>query len=381
MFTSICYFVIALLFIASSSGRGVPTNHGRHKRAEANVENIDDCQNYTKFGSRNSYKTTSLFPEYSAEKNAESLLTLTTHFSYSRRFMAASMAEFWSGPMVFVLYSTQALAARMKQFVSDSSAMSARVQNGSIKFLHVLNITGPEYYPVNILRNIGIETANSAYVLPLDVDLLPRKGMYDRLQPFLASQQANTTEKVGYIIPVFQTTEGSNFSTSKLIKSFPSTKQELINLWENEKMLEQFSLDEWAVGHSATDYLRWLDATEPFEVDYSWQWQPTVLFRKTLMGQTAFESNISLKYIEKYVSYGDDKASLPALMAAYGYQFVVLSEEFLIHIEHNPSRWKQYSNDVGITACRLKIVKMLTTRLQGICFEFFEKPTKEVCPT
>lgn len=53
-----------------------------------------------------------------------------------------------------------------------------------------------DFYPVNLLRNVGLEQVNTPYVFLTDIDFLPMYGLYTYLKKYIQSQDLESSKKV-----------------------------------------------------------------------------------------------------------------------------------------------------------------------------------------
>lgn len=308
------------------------------------------CTNFTRDGQRNSYKISLDFINSTNNIRASAdEITLTLQFTVERLYMLELIAGHWSGPITLVYYATPFDAEELRRLVSTSPTLSKR-QN--IVYHHVV-IQPNNFYPINILRNIPMEhlstNTDSLYVLPLDVDFLPRSGMHERLRKFLLSKKQQN--KVAYIIPAFETIK--NVSREELLANFPNNKTELIRMWhQGSKIIRPFQVFSYPESHAAMNFSRWnssIDGDEPYEIQYRWPFEPTVVFRLPPSGNGLND--------ERFVGYGKDKATLPARLAGLGYKFLVLPQEFTVHVPHPPSEAKDLRNKDDFKVCSDRLTR------------------------
>ena len=134
-------------------------------------------------------------------------------------------------------------------------------------------------FPVNVLRNMAIESCNTQYVLNADIDLRPSAGLYDALVDFTRTNPERSYSKTAFVLPSFEISRSS-------IKSL--SKDRLIQLWETGAVRPFYSTVCYKC-QNLTDYDRWksLNSSESLKVAYHihWivPWEPYVLVNKALV--------------------------------------------------------------------------------------------------
>lgn len=286
-------------------------------------------------------------PLHAANKNDSTVsITLATQLSPERRYMVELLAKVWSGPIIFVYYSGVGDARKLQVLVNSTAILSQRC---NIYYHHVVRNASNIFYPINILRNVGMRAATTSHVFPLDVDFLPRPGMYDDVQKFLTRRHQQLLARKGayaakqsksvYIVPAFETAK--TVTKRHLLRKFPKNKPALVSLWRRtQQIVVPFRQEQARQIHGPTNFTRWQTAHTMYEVKYQWNFAPSFVIakeaashRKTFAQELAFDEN--------FVGYGWDRATLPARLAFFNFTFFVLPNEFIIHVPHKPSDAKK----------------------------------------
>jgi hypothetical protein len=187
----------------------------------------------------------------------------------------------------------------------------------------------PDKYPSNLLRNKALASVTTPLVFMLDVDLIPDPGFYAYLESrkdFLLKLTPTTV----FTIPAFQITKNESLRIGelKLPTLRPKTKAELMGL-VSEARAEPILADAYFVAFACLDFPRWYAATEMYAMTYAWPCEPYII------GATA---DMPI-YDERFVDYGNDKAT-HLLDLFYGdHLFGVLPDHFLIHERHELAEW------------------------------------------
>lgn len=114
-----------------------------------------------------------------------------------------------------------------------------------------------EYYPINVLRNVGLKNIDSPYVFLADIDFLPMVDTYSNIKNSIASLK--TMDKQALVVPAFE--------TQRYRSRFPRSKTELLQMIDNRKIFT-FRFDVWAAGHAPTNYQKWRTAKVPYPVRF-----------------------------------------------------------------------------------------------------------------
>jgi len=203
-------------------------------------------------------------------------------------------------------------------------------------------LRSPHEYPVNILRNIALEEAPTDHIMYVDVDFIPSVGAHSHLVQQLSLMDVSMKkEKMVLILPAFERklskleTESSSSSSSSM-ESFhlPSNKEELLPFVTGvdvNNIIAPFHLEEFPPGHGPTQFPKWYTATETYQVDYDYQFEPYFVINKVDM--PLFWEYFRGRYCNKFSWVGE--------LFLAGYSFYVNPSSFLIHINH------EYSHSPG----------------------------------
>ncbi len=200
-------------------------------------------------------------------------------------------------------------------------------------------------YPINILRNMGMENAPTDHVIVLDVDLVPNVGAYADLVKHL-SLNTVSREKTALILPSFERSLAKDEDESSPIEAFhiPDTKSDLIPhivMPENgdddddinggsvaEGKISPFHVEIFPQGHGPTKFEKWITTLNPYQVEYAPRFEPYFVVNK---------QNGLPPFWEYFQGYGFNKWSWVAELHAAGWKFIVAPNSFLVHIDHDYS--------------------------------------------
>jgi len=180
-----------------------------------------------------------------------------------------------------------------------------------------------EAYPIQTLRNLAKSLAKGHLFL-LDVDFIPSPRLAERAMArvqLYAKQRPGV--KVAFIVPAFEPTE-RRLATSRL----PSDKDTL--LLEVKAGLIQPILGGFHASHISTNYVKWYSTKLDYAISYEVLFEPYVIATSPGVPE----------YDERFNEYGNDKCSHIYEMAACRYQFVVIGDSYVVHMEHKQADFK-----------------------------------------
>ena len=257
------------------------------------------------------YRTHLFFLGTKYTSTSDNDITLVSQLSMDRLSMLEPLCHHWAGPMSLSVYASD--LETLKLINHHHSSLCLR-QRDNIA-IHIVYPDG-SFYPVNYLRNVAVENAQTQYVFLCDIDFLPYVHLYGYLQE--AARVLGTPTRA-FIVPAFET-HLYNFD-------FPPNKTSLIKMLESQ-FLHTFRHHEWPKGHAPTNYDHWITASIPYHVHWEPDFEPYVMvsISKTLP-----------KYDTRFVGFGWNKVSHIMELEMAGYDFVVLPNAFIVHMPHGPS--------------------------------------------
>ena len=329
---------------------------------------------YGNSSSNNVTATTTAAAATTTTDHSHQQITLCTHLSINKLERLVLLAKRWNGPVSVAIYiqSEQDIHTLMHAF-SSSLSTDHIIDNGDTHITHLFfEKLDPFYddngYPYNILRNMAVDNAKTPYVLSLDVDFMTQPNASSKLSSMLTGNQNQVSnllkqERVALVLPAFvqqqaRTTKRSSTTAALTIEQklqqVPQTKQELISIGgAGDYTYGIAHKDLYPPCQRSTDYQRWLSQSrheQPYYyIDYEWNYEPYVIVyvgdnnhssssKDDTTTTTATSSSIRLppKYDESFrCCYGYDKSSWYMELILKGYQLAVLTDYFVIHLEHD----------------------------------------------
>ncbi|KAK9875654.1 hypothetical protein WA026_009451 [Henosepilachna vigintioctopunctata] len=237
-------------------------------------------------------------------------VTFAAQLSFDRIQMIEELAKYWEGPISLALYITDPELERVNDFIEASEVLQDRT---NIAY-HAVFRDG-EYYPINLLRNVGLQNIETPYVFLADIDFYPMKDLYDVLRRHIKT--IKDMDKKALVIPAFE--------TQRYRSRIPKNKRQLLSMLATKNIMP-FRHDVWAVGHSPTNYTRWKTAANYYNVEWKPDFEPYIVVKSTVVG-----------YDPTFMGFGWNKVSHIMELNAQGYEFVVLPDAFIVHKAHAPS--------------------------------------------
>ncbi|KAK3932404.1 LARGE xylosyl- and glucuronyltransferase 2 [Frankliniella fusca] len=259
-----------------------------------------------------SLRTHLYFLDYQYEPSPDGFdVTLVTQLSMDRLQMVELLCQHWEGPISLTLYLSDAEAQQFLLYALSSQLLSSRKNIG----FHIVYKEG-NFYPVNLLRNVGLQQVDTPYVFLSDVDFLPMYGLYPTLKKAIQAQNMQNEEKA-LVIPAFE--------TQRYRITFPKSKAELLHMLDMGTLFT-FRYHVWTKGHAPTNFAKWRTATTPYKVQWEPDFEPYIVVRASVP-----------QYDTRFVGFGWNKVSHIMELESLGFQWVVLPNAFMVHMPHAPS--------------------------------------------
>lgn len=313
-------------------------------------------------------------------------VTLVVQATADRLWILQRTCQRWTDPITLVLF----LDSEEQRIEADATI----AQNGECPQLtvvrHIMDRTleenGKALYPVNRLRNLGLDSVQTSHVITADIDFVPSEGLAAKIRAVITTrnaarlQQATENslppeEKEAIVVPAFERISPMELCSGpdcepdavKILSNLalPASFEELRSCVKGRKECRVFqSHNNWD-GHSSTRSAAWLDR-KWYNEDELIPGPPTVnagdasidLTRiRTLQcfDSVRYEPYVVLRwcspsrktsgpvapyYDERFHGYGKNKIELISHLRVRGYTFSILPEGFIIHAPHSISNAK-----------------------------------------
>ncbi|GLH01119.1 Glycosyltransferase-like protein LARGE1 [Gryllus bimaculatus] len=253
----------------------------------------------------NSLRTHLYFLDYEYEPSPDGFdVTLVAQLSMDRLQMVEALCKHWEGPISLTLYMSDAEAQQFLSYALSSEVLGGRKNIG----YHIVYKEG-SFYPVNFLRNVGLQQVNTPYVFLTDIDFLPMYGLYPYLKKSIQVLNLETAKKA-LVVPAFE--------TQRYRITFPKSKAELLNMLDMGTLFT-FRYHVWTKGHAPTNFGKWRTATTPYKVQWEPDFEPYIVVRKDIP-----------EYDTRFVGFGWNKVSHIMELEAQGFECLkILKNEFV----------------------------------------------------
>ncbi|KAF9434437.1 hypothetical protein BGZ76_008017 [Entomortierella beljakovae] len=252
-------------------------------------------------------------------------ITMVAQFSISRLNIFEKAQASWGGPSSVVIF----LATN-----TDFKELKAYFERpGKLRLYEpiTLTIVKPNFskgthtrYPINHLRNIGVQTAATDYIYVIDADFVPSSNLYKFAKSSLIPIFEKSNQPLAYVVPCVA-------MEADYKGKYPNTVKELQPLMKSGVA----SITDPRAGHGPT-FTTQLFLNPPifsgppaYEVCYESQWEPYYIIRR----------DWTPYYDERFKNQGGDKQSHALLMNALGFKFLVLRDHFMYHMNHPTLNW------------------------------------------
>uniref|UniRef100_A0A8C6UQZ8 Beta-1,4-glucuronyltransferase 1 n=1 Tax=Neogobius melanostomus TaxID=47308 RepID=A0A8C6UQZ8_9GOBI len=256
------------------------------------------------------------------------ILSLATHTTLNNLHHLDSLLErcfFCPKIQEFVDFHLVCLSGEMASFpeqdrehfvgLEDCSSVFKRLETHRDKFKNYA-IHGNISYPNNLLRNVARGGIESAYILVIDIDMMPNADLHQQFVAMIMKQELVRSEV--FVLPAFEIRHD---------RKMPATKQELVQLYQVGEV-RPFYEELCPRCQAPTNYSQWVNihvrGSAPLEVSYmlTWvdPWEPFYIGPRT-----------TPLYDENFKQYGFNRISQACELHVAGYRFSVLNSAFVVH--------------------------------------------------
>jgi hypothetical protein len=252
-------------------------------------------------------------------------VTLTVHTgpTINRLNRLLFLIHRWGGPVSLSIRVTS--SSEIQTFQDFVTQHLDQLQQTAIHLL----MESPGYeYPHNILRERAMQETETDYFLALDVDFMTIPECHDKLRALLKTDPTLVQalhKKTMMVLPAFN--HEFKLKDNQLQDHvLPSTKEEALKMVQRNE-LTPFHVARFFPGHGPTDFGKW--SKEQFDgswypINYAMRFEPYVLGYKPGIAH----------YWEGFRGFGFNKCSWFIESHYKGYQFGVLRDFFVIHLNH-----------------------------------------------
>jgi hypothetical protein len=290
--------------------------------------------------------------------------TLLIQCSLDRMWILKETCSRWKDPIVVVVYVS------VLEVPSTSEEWHAFCPQMTV-ISYMAKDDDPAWgYPVNRLRNLGLDAIKTSHVLVVDVDFVPSMSLDEKIHENLQLRNQQRVvvdgmideDRDAIVVPAFErvlnkpcTTANSTF--------IPRTLSDLMICVEDENCTVFQISNNWE-GHHSTRTESWLKGDfygpeihlpdnsttrliKDVECFDSMRYEPYVVIRWCPSGEHADAPKpVAPYYDERFYGYGKNKIEMVSHLRFMGYKFSILPEGFIVHNPHVESVAKKAWNNV-----------------------------------
>lgn len=328
--------------------------------------------------------STNSCPEDGFSLPLEISVSLVIQCSLDRIWLLSETCSRWSDPIVLVTYLPLQIARdpseRSKALDSIAKIMTECPQMTVLPHVHGTEEKKGESptYPVNVMRNKGLDAVKTSHVLIMDVDLIPSADLSQVVKDNLMDQ-ITMTEQSGsemeiplnaIVVPAFERKVDPPCEDIESCRSYLQKDPKFLPLLFNdlkecigEEDCIVFQEDMNWEGHHTTESKKWLKEKwyeSPSEGSEgktkmrtirqikcfdSLRYEPYVVIPWCPASKSSHPKPLTPYYDERFYGYGKNKIQHISHLRFRGVPFFVLPQSFIVHHPHPESSVKQVWNN------------------------------------
>ncbi|CAO3645678.1 unnamed protein product [Cunninghamella blakesleeana] len=251
----------------------------------------------------------------------ENDITILTSITRSRITTLKRLAERYEGPISVTVHippneEGQETIDLLFNTIQSSKAMQQYVD------IHL--VRDKMERQLNLWRNVARFFARTSNVMMLDVDFYLCTDFRKNVLTNPTAMALLNSGRAALVIPAFEFNkqeDGLDYHT------FPTTKNELLKLYENNEidMFHSF----WTPGHAPTNYSLWATSFNEDDIypvtTYQQSYEPYIIYKKDDIPWCD----------ERFFGYGSNKAACLFEIYISGIDYYVMPNDFIIHQTHD----------------------------------------------
>jgi hypothetical protein len=250
-------------------------------------------------------------------------ITMVTHASVAKLEPLLFQIQRWGGPTSAGIY-----LASLKDITAFFDFLKAHIEFLENVSFHIFLEKTTSEYPHNILRNLALGNIETEFFLALDADFVTPSKCYQSILASVLSDVATQDllrHKTFLVLPAFEAEE--SVKNNGLL---PEIRMDVERM-ASAGTVTTFHLQNFQQGHGATNFSKWLNSestSAPFyPVTYQTQFEPYVI---------GYRHGVP-RYWPHFRGFGFNKVSWFLEAHHAGFQFAVLTDFWVIHLNH-PTR-------------------------------------------
>jgi len=310
-------------------------------------------------------------------------VSLVIQCSLDRIWLLSETCARWSDPIVLVVYlpSETVLNPSDRSNVIDSIAgiMTDCPQMTVLPHVHGNDGSKGESstYPVNIMRNKGLDAVITSHVLIMDVDLIPSADLSQVVKANVIDQMTTSVHFSGkpdiplnaIVVPAFERKVASPCTDTESCRNYLRNDSRFLPLLFNDlkeciqgKDCIVFQEDMNWEGHHTTESKTWLEkkwyesssegldgreirTIRRIKCFDSLRYEPYIVIPWCPSSKSSNPRPLTPYYDERFYGYGKNKIQHISHLRFRGVPFFVLPKSFVVHHPHPESSVKMVWND------------------------------------
>jgi hypothetical protein len=333
-------------------------------------------------------------------------VSLVIQCSLDRIWLLTETCARWPDPIVLVVYlpSETVLDPSDRSKVIDSIGGIMAVCPQMTVLPHVHGNDGKlgssSTYPVNIMRNKGLDYVKTSHVLIMDVDLIPSADLSQVVKANLIDHVTTTASREidfpvsAIVVPAFERKGDSPCTDTESCRSYLQNNSRFLPLLFNDmKECIQgrdcivFQEDINWEGHHTTKSKLWLEKkwydSSSEDVDGrkirtirqikcfdSFRYEPYVIVPWCPSSKSSNPRPLTPYYDERFYGYGKNKIQHISHLRFRGVPFFVLPQSFVVHHPHPESSVKQVWNDKKMNQLHQTMDKLYEGYMEELTDEY-----------
>lgn len=205
-----------------------------------------------------------------------------------------------------------------------------------------------------------MDCSATEYFLALDVDFIPPENAESIISHMLYRMDVCDSNNIRvrrglsnddtvYIVPAFEFLPRNRTISDEEV---PESVDDLLSLYD-KNLAQPIRIDYWAPGQGATDFPRWISNARNSSIGQRTEVSYQIQHEKRFEPYVVASRYSAPRFENSFRGFGYDKLSWFQEVACMGFRFHVLSDVFIIHMNHpidrtadnnNEDTWKQFQS-------------------------------------
>ena len=292
--------------------------------------------------------------------------SLVIQSSIDRLWILKETCSRWKDPIIAVVFLPAEVNHDQQSLLQEFSSKNNCPNLQLIQYIGSKEESELAQYPVNRLRNVGLDAVRTTHILVVDVDFLPSSGLDNLIKAAWVKQKQQELplelNRLALVVPAFERKPPKPCETDRECAAYlresnsfiPRTFAELEQCYKSKNCIPFQSDVNWE-GHYSTRSDEWREKKwyededrkriRRLECFHSTRYEPYVVLRWCPQSSLNKSEPAAPYYDERFHGYGKNKIELVSHLRFAGYQFSILPEGFIVHNPHPESTVKHLWND------------------------------------